>query len=114
MQAQDDERRRIARELHDSVGQILSALGMNLGNVAQHARQSAPQLVSITDEGQHLVRQLDQEIRTMSYLLHPPLLDESGLAEALRLYIRVLKERSVLDTALSIPEDFGRLPSEME
>jgi two-component system NarL family sensor kinase len=108
------ERRRIARELHDSVGQILSALGMNLGTVAQHARQSAPQLVSLTGEGQHLVQQLDQEIRTMSYLLHPPLLDESGLAQALRWYIRGLKERSGLDTALIIPEGFGRLSREME
>ncbi len=114
MQAQDDERRRIARELHDSVGQILSALGMNLGTVAQHARQGAPQLVSIASEGQHLVQQLDQEIRTMSYLLHPPLLDESGLAQALRWYIRGLKERSGLDTALSVPENFGRLSREME
>lgn len=50
----------------------------------------------------------------MSYLLHPPLLDESGLAQALRWYIRGLKERSGLDTALSIPEDFGRLSREME
>ena len=114
MQAQDDERRRIARELHDSAGQILSALGINLGSVAQHARQSAPQLVSVADEGQQLVQQLDQEIRTMSYLLHPPLLDESGLVQALRWYIRGLKERSGLDTALSIPEDFGRLSREME
>ena len=114
MQAQDDERRRIARELHDSAGQILSALGINLGSVAQHARQSAPQLVSIANEGQQLVQQLDQEIRTMSYLLHPPLLDESGLVQALRWYIRGLKERSGLDTALSIPEDFGRLSREME
>jgi nitrate/nitrite-specific signal transduction histidine kinase len=114
MQAQDDERRRIARELDDSVGQILSALGMNLGTVAQHAKQSAPQLVSITDEGQKLVQQLDQEIRTMSYLLHPPLLDESGLAQALRWYVRGLKERSGLVTALSIPEGFGRLSREME
>ena len=114
MQAQDDERRRIARELHDSVGQILSGLGISLGSVAQHARQSAPQLVSIAGEAQQLVQQLDQEIRTMSYLLHPPLLDESGLAQALRWYIRGLKERSGLDTALSIPEDFGRLSREME
>src|SRR5258707_15483556 len=114
MQAQDDERRRIARELHDSAGQILSALGINLGSVAQHARQSAPQLVSVADEGQQLVQQLDQEIRTMFYLLHPPLLDESGLVQALRWYIRGLKERSGLDTALSIPEDFARLSRQME
>jgi signal transduction histidine kinase len=114
IQIQDDERRRIARELHDSVGQVLAALGMNLGTVSKHAKQSAPQLVTIADEGQQLVQQLDQEIRTMSYLLYPPLLDESGLGNALRCYIRGLKERSGLDTALSIPEDFGRLSREME
>ncbi len=114
MQTQDEERRRIARELHDSAGQILAALGMNLVTFAKHAKQSAPQLVTIADEGQQLVQQLDQEIRTMSYLLHPPLLDESGLPQALRWYIRGLKERSGIDIALSIPEDFGRLFREME
>ena len=114
MRTQDEERRRIARELHDSAGQILAALGMNLVTFAKHAKQSAPQLVTIADEGQQLVQQLDQEIRTMSYLLHPPLLDESGLPQALRWYIRGLKERSGIDIALSIPEDFGRLFREME
>jgi signal transduction histidine kinase len=59
-------------------------------------------------------RALSQEIRTTAYLLHPPLLDESGLSETLRWYIQGLKERSGLDITLVIPEDFGRLSREME
>jgi signal transduction histidine kinase len=114
MQIQDHERRRIARELHDSLGQVLAALGMNLGAVAQRAKQNAPDLVTIADEGRQLVKQLDQEMRTMSYLLYPPLLDESGLPFALSCYIRGLKDRSGLDATLIIPEDFGRLSGEME
>jgi len=114
MQLQDDERRRIARELHDSLGQLVAAVGMKLGSVSEHAKRSAPQLVNITDEGQELVRQLDQELRTMSYLLYPPLLDETGLGNALSLYLRGLKERSGLDSTLSISDDFGRLSRDME
>jgi PAS domain S-box-containing protein len=114
IQIQDSERRRIARELHDSAGQVLTALGMNLATVAHYAKGTTPQLAEIAAEGQSLVRELSQEIRTMSYLLHPPLLDENGLPEALRWYIQGLKERSGLEVSLTIPEDFGRVPRDME
>ena len=114
MQIQDDERRHIARELHDSAGQILAALGMNLAIILQRAKQSAPQLAKAAEEGQELLQELTQEIRTTSYLLHPPMLDESGLAEALRWYIKGLQERSGLNVTLSVPEGFGRLPDETE
>ena len=114
LQAQDEERRRIARELHDSAGQILAALGMNLARVAQLARQEAPQLGEDIADSEHLVQQLSQEIRTMSYLLHPPLLEDSGLSGALSWYIDGLMERSKLGIRLIIPEDFERLPREME
>ncbi len=114
MQIQDDERRHIARELHDSAGQILAALGMNLASVVQRLKQSDSPLLKDAEEAQILARQLNQEIRTTSYLLHPPLLDESGLAEALLWYIRGLKERSNLEITLDIPENFGRLSHEME
>ncbi len=115
MSIQDDERRRIARELHDSAGQILTALGLNLGRIAQQAReQQTPQLSRAAEESQYLVRELSQEIRTTSYLLHPPLLDESGLAEALQWYIRGLQERSALNITLEIPENFGRLSHQLE
>ena len=114
MQIQDDERRHIARELHDSAGQILTALGMTLGRLAQHTSKDRTQFSSDVEEGQQLVRELSQEIRTTSYLLHPPLLDESGLSEALLWYIRGLKDRSGLDITLQISDDFGRLSHEME
>ena len=87
---------------------------MNLASIARQARQDAPQLVNDAEDGEQLVQQLSQEIRTMSYLLHPPLLDENGLPEAIRWYTEGLKERSGLDISLNIPEDFGRLSREME
>ena len=114
MQAQDEERRRIARELHDSAGQLLTALGINLARIAQRATENASPVTKEANDSQQLVQQLSQEIRTMSYLLHPPLLDEVGLSEALGWYTEGLAERSGLNIRLEIPEDFGRLPREME
>ena len=111
---QDDERRHIARELHDSAGQILAALGMNLATVVRNAKLDAPELARLAEESEQMVRELSQEIRTTSYLLHPPLLDECGLSESLLWYIRGLKERSGLEVTLAIPDDFGRLTPEME
>jgi PAS domain S-box-containing protein len=113
LQTQDDERRRIARELHDSAGQIVTALGMNLASITPHIGQN-PLVGNPVEESQALVQQLNKEIRTLSYLLHPPLLDETGLAEPLRWYIQGLRERSGLDISLTIPDDFGRLSREME
>ena len=112
-QSQDDERRHIARELHDSAGQIIAALGMNLASMTQHVRKN-PTLGKTLDDSQNLVQQLNKEIRTTSYLLHPPLLDENGLAEAIRWYAEGLTERSHLIVDLKIAEDFGRLPEDME
>jgi PAS domain S-box-containing protein len=114
IQIQDDERRHIARELHDSAGQILAALGMNLATVVRNAKFNAPKLARLAEESEQMVRELSQEIRTTSYLLHPPLLDECGLSESLLWYIRGLKERSGLEVTLAIPDDFGRLTPEME
>ncbi|MGA2813750.1 MAG: PAS domain S-box protein [Candidatus Acidiferrum sp.] len=114
LRIQDEERRHIARELHDSAGQILTALGMNLARVAQQAQNTDNGLAKDTAQAQELVHHLSREIRTTSYLLHPPLLDESGLADALLWYIRGLQERSGLDITLDIPEDFGRLSHETE
>jgi PAS domain S-box-containing protein len=110
MQIQDDERRRIARELHDSAGQTLSAIGMYIANMAQQA----PHIARIAEEGQQLVQQISQEIRTTSYLLHPPLLDEVGLRQALLWYVDGLQKRSGLDVRLSIGKDFGRMTRELE
>jgi len=114
MRVQDEERRHIARELHDSSGQILTALAMSLSAIAAHARAGDSPMTAEAEESERLVQQLSQEIRTMSYLLHPPLLDEIGVGEALRWYIEGLAERSGLAIQLDVPEDFGRLSREME
>ncbi len=114
LRIQDDERRRIARDLHDSAGQTLAVLDMNLAQIVREAKRSAPQFAKTAEESEQLAQQLTREIRTTSYLLHPPLLDESGLSSALRWYVQGLVERSGLDIQLGIPEEFGRLPSDME
>ena len=110
-QMQDNERRHIARELHDSAGQTLTVLGMSLAALAQNVR---PELKKEAEAAEELVHQLSREIRTTSYLLHPPLLDENGLSAALSWYVKGLIERSNLDIQLNIPEDFGRLAPEIE
>src|ERR1700723_4416629 len=79
----------------------------------QEAKNNPAQAKGIAD-AESLVQDLSREIRTTSYLLHPPLLDESGLASALGWYIDGLRERSGIDITLAIPEEFGRLPHEVE
>ena len=113
LKIQDDERRHIARELHDSAGQIIAALGMNLADITQRANNN-PALAKALEDTQNLVQQLNREIRTTSYLLHPPLLDESGLSHAIQWYIQGFKERSGLDVELIVSDDFGRLPADVE
>jgi signal transduction histidine kinase len=113
MQLQDDERRRIARELHDSVGQTLAALAMNLSLVRGDLERLSGIAVALNDS-ENLVRDMSTEVRTISHLLHPPLLDEAGLASALRWYVDGFSQRSKIQVDLDMPEDFGRLPSEME
>jgi len=113
MQLQDDERRRIARELHDSVGQTLAALSMNLSTVRADLEQLARTAIALTDS-ESLVREMVTEVRTISHLLHPPLLDELGLSSALRWYVDGFSKRSKIRVDLDMPEEFGRLPSEME
>lgn len=114
LEAQDQERRHIARELHDSAGQILAALTISLDQIGDDARQTAPHLVSRLDEIQRLVHQLLREIRTASYLLHPPLLDEAGLASALSWYVQGVIERSGIQVQLDIDRTPERLPSGIE
>ena len=114
LQTQDEERRHIARELHDSAGQTLTVLGMNLAQLVHKAGRTSPELATEAENTQELVQQLHREIRTTSYLLHPPLLDEKGLCSALSWYIDGLRERSNLTIDLSLSEEIGRLPRDME
>jgi len=76
---QDEERRHIVRELHDSAGQTLTVLGMSPAQLVQKPGRNAPELAKAAEQIQEIVSQLHREIRTTSYLLYPPLLDESGL-----------------------------------
>jgi PAS domain S-box-containing protein len=114
LRAQDEERRRIARELHDSAGQTLTVLGINLATLVQKTGRNAPDLATEAETIQEMVQQLHREIRTASYLLHPPLLDESGLCSALMWYTQGLTDRSGLQIDLDISREFGRLPRDME
>lgn len=119
MQLQDAERRRIARELHDSSGQILTAIGLELANLAEQVqsdkiREVAPELAHKVEESQQLVQMLHQELRTTSYLLHPPLLDEAGLSSAIGWYVQGVSERSGIAIDFDISKGFGRLPRELE
>jgi signal transduction histidine kinase len=113
MQLQDDERRRIARELHDSVGQMLAALGMNLATVGTDIERLTRTASTVNDSAA-LVQELSREVRTISHLLHPPLLDESGLASALHWYVDGFAQRSKIKVDLEIPADFERLARESE
>jgi signal transduction histidine kinase len=113
LKTQDDERRRIARELHDSAGQILTVLGMNLCTMMRQSKEDAA-LGKTIEDSQELVKQLNEEVRTMSYLLHPPLLEESGLSAAIRVFTQGLMERNNLSIELNIAENFGRLTNELE
>ncbi len=114
MKIQDEERRRIARELHDSAGQTLTVLGLSLAQLVQDAESVAPQLAESGKQIEEIVQQLHREIRTTSYLLHPPLLDEAGLSSALRWYVEGAEERSGMSIDLSISDKLGRLPADME
>ena len=114
MLAQDEERRRIARELHDSAGQNLAALGMSLALIEDEAKRDPTRLSKSIKEARDIIQNLTQEIRTTSYLLHPPMLDQSGLSSALRWYAEGLAERSGLSIELNIPDELERLAPEME
>jgi PAS domain S-box-containing protein len=114
LQMQDEERRRIARELHDSAGQILAALTMNLTPLESASGKTPTDVEKAIRESLGLINELSKQLRTISYLLHPPLLDEVGLPSALRLYLEGFTERSKIKVDFDFPENFGRLPQDME
>jgi len=112
--AQDEERRRIARDLHDSVGQLLAAISMNISVVKNETHKLSPDVAKLIYENEGMINQIGEEIRTISHLLHPPLLDEVGLPSALRWYTDGFAHRSKIQTSLEVPEQIERLPQEME
>jgi signal transduction histidine kinase len=109
LELQDQERRKFSRELHDSLGQYLVGAKMNLAMLCK----SVPDNALIT-ESLKLLDQAMAETRTISHLLHPPLLDETGFASAARWYVEGFAKRSGIPTGLDMPEDLGRLPSSLE
>ena len=113
LQLRDEERRHIARELHDSAGQIIAAINMKLVPVMENGK-SKPEIDEVIRESLELLQQLSTEVRTISHLLHPPLLDEVGLPSALQLYVQGFSERSKISVNLDVPSDLGRLSRELE
>jgi PAS domain S-box-containing protein len=114
VELQDAERRRVARELHDTTAQHLAALGMNLSVIEKLAGDSSPKVARLLVDSQTLVEQAMQEIRTTTYLLHPPLLDAAGLAGAVQDYADGFARRSGLAITVEVPPDFARLPRDVE
>jgi signal transduction histidine kinase len=112
LRAQDDERRRISRELHDSTGQLLVTLKLNLAALA--SSQNPVQKQVLIQGATAIVDEMTRQLRTMSYLLHPPLLDEAGLAPALKWYVEGFCHRSEIEVQLDMPADLERLPRDME
>jgi PAS domain S-box-containing protein len=115
LQSQDEERRRLARELHDSTGQILSALALSLSMATDVPEANLhPQVSKAISESVDLANRACNEIRTLSYLLHPPLLDEAGLSHALRWYVNGFVERTNIHVDLEITPELGRLSRDQE
>jgi signal transduction histidine kinase len=93
---------------------MLAALSMNLAPLESEASRFSPDSARIVKESLALINELSKEVRTISHLLHPPLLDEVGLSSALRLFVEGFAERSKIRVDLEIPGDFGRLSRESE
>jgi signal transduction histidine kinase len=110
----DDERRQIARELHDSVGQLLAAISMNTSFLQSRTHQLGDDIAKRLGENAALIGEAIKQIRTISHLLHPPLLDEAGLASALRCYVDGFSQRSNIAVTLNVPERFLGLSKDVE
>jgi two-component system, NarL family, sensor kinase len=114
LQLQDEERRRIARDLHDVTGQKVAVLSMSLDRLARLTEQRKPEAKESIKESREIVSQIGEEIRTLSYILHPPLLDECGLASAVHWYAEGFEKRSGIKLEVSIDADLPRLPADAE
>ncbi len=113
LQLQDEERRRIARELHDGTGQVLTGLALMLDAVVRTARLDEPTRKAL-EKAKALAEKCTRDIRTLSYLLHPPMLDEAGLRAALAWLVEGFTDRSGIATRLSMTQEVGRLPHDVE
>ncbi len=112
LRVQDDERRRLARDLHETVAQSLAGLRMNLGVMKRFATDG--RAAAAVDDSITIADDTITQIRTLSYLLHPPMIDQAGLLTALRWYIDGFERRSGIATTLEVPRDLGRLSRDVE
>jgi PAS domain S-box-containing protein len=114
LQLQDEERRRIARDLHDVTGQKIAVLSMSLDRLGRLVGPRKTEASETLAESRDVVAKIAEEIRTLSYLLHPPLLDECGLASAVRWYAEGFQKRSGIKLHVDIAPGLGRLPVDAE
>jgi signal transduction histidine kinase len=114
LQLQDEERRRLGRELHDSLAQSVLAVNLNLAQAARSLTSVDERSRHALAEARRVLVEMSREIRTLSYLLHPPLLDELGLVSAIKEYAEGFSERSGIELNLEIQPGFARLPQEAE
>jgi two-component system, NarL family, sensor kinase len=113
LKLQDEERRKFARELHDSAGQLVASLMMNTDHLSKVQELNCEQKRLIADNVT-ILQNLSKELRTISHLLHPPLLDEVGLSSALQWYVDGFGKRSGIVTTLELDSNFGRLEPDAE
>jgi signal transduction histidine kinase/DNA-binding NarL/FixJ family response regulator len=114
LRLQDEERRRIARDLHDVIGQEVAVVSVTLDRLNKQLGESGPDVREMISESAHLLARIQEEIRTLSYLLHPPMLDELGLASALGQYVEGFEKRSGIQVAFEVAENFPRLSADKE
>jgi signal transduction histidine kinase len=111
---QDEERRRIARELHDGATQNIFAITLNLRRLEKISSAPTPQIATLIGDSQHLAEQSLTELRTLSYLLHPPILDDAGLVRAIQWFVRGFSERTGIHVDAAAVQEIGRLPLDIE
>jgi signal transduction histidine kinase len=114
MATQDEERRRIARDLHDSAGQVVVAFAMNNEIALMEAEKLSSAAAEALRQNTELAQQFSKEIRTISHLLHPPLLDEIGLLPAIKLFADGFAERSKIEVIVDLSPEIGRLAPNVE
>lgn len=114
LQLQDEERRRLGRELHDSLAQSVLAVNLNLAQAAGAMGSLGEKSRHALAEARRVLQEMSREIRTLSHLLHPPLLDELGLVSAVKEYAEGFSERSGIQLEVNLQAGFRRLPQEAE
>ena len=114
LRLQDEERRRLGRDLHDSLAQNVLAVNLSLAQITQSSAAMDERNRRALSEARTMLQEMSRQIRTLSYLLHPPLLDELGLASAVKEYAHGFSERSGKQVQVGVSPGFGRLPQETE